>query len=308
MKLVTRRKRLKPGESTRFKTAPSETKYYDAQRLIIDSLAKWHAPNLEDAEKWKAECNNKFPDQYAPDDHWDDAAGEEWNSFFTWGHDHDFGFGERRHGAMASRHIEIAAEAMSFGMLPNSLYGKTVLDIGCWSGGDLLLLSALGGQCTALESHPVSARAARHLCKLVGCEAAIINSDLYKDRKDWKQKYDLIYCSGVIYHVTDPLLLLRIAFSYLQIGGRLIIETKAHSGKGASVSFSGSLEKGWNWFAPNRQALGRWFVDAGFEQRNVVVQKRTNGRLLACAVKTKESKMPDCTGFSRPGSWLTGAV
>ncbi len=308
MKIVKRPRRIAPGKTTKFRTAPTSAKYAEAYQFLSGKIAKWNAPTPDAARAWLDKSHAKFPDQYGTLSHWDDAVGLEWTDFFTWGHDHDFGFGQKRDGAMMTRHLEIAAEAMSFGMLPKSLKGKTALDIGCWTGGDLLLLSALGADCTALESHPVSARAARFLCKTVGCDAKIVTSDLYKDRKDWAQTFDLVYCSGVIYHVTDPLLALRIAFAYLKPGGRLIIETKSHSGTGATMSYSGSIEKGWNWFAPNRQSLGRWFVDAGFEQDKVVVQKRSNGRLLATATKTKAAAMPDSTGFSRPGSWLTGVV
>lgn len=64
----------------------------------------------------------------------------------------------------------------------------------------------------------------------------------------------------------------------------------------------------WNWFAPNRQVLGRWLTDAGFEFEDIKVQTRPNKRLLTGATKRKKSMMPDSTGFSRPSRWLVEKV
>ena len=297
-----------PGKDTKFKSARSKLAYPSALKFVHKSLQTWNAPTEDLAKKWLAESYKKFPNQYEPDAHWDEAAGREWNNWFSWGHDHDFGFGHKREGSMTTRHIEIAAEAISWGMLPKSLSAKTVLDVGCWTGGDLLLLAAMGASVMGLEGDPISTKAAQHLCRQVGCDANIINADVYEDRKAWKQKFDLIYCTGVVYHVSDPVLMLRILFGYLKVGGSLIIETKAQAGKTATASYSGTLEKGWNWFAPTRQTLGRWFVDAGFNQKDVIVNKRTNGRLLGCAKKAMAAKMPDSSGISRPGTWLCDII
>ncbi len=114
----------------------------------------------------------------------------------------------------------------------------------------------------------------------------------------------MVYCSGVIYHVTDPLLLLRICFACLKPGGTLVIETKAESGAGADCAYAGTIEKGWNWYSPTRATLGRWLVDAGFEADDVRLHWRPIGRLLAAAVKTRPAALPDPAGFFRPESWL----
>jgi hypothetical protein len=136
----------------------------------------------------------------------------------------------------------------------------------------------------------------------------VVQTSLYADSREWAGKFDFAYCSGVVYHVTDPLLLLRILFAYLKPGGDVFIETKAATGEGSICSYSGTLEKGWNWYAPNETALGRWLVDAGFDAQTVRVFRRGNGRLLACGRKTTARALRETAGFSRPGSWLEGAV
>lgn len=250
-----------------------------------------------------------FPDEAPPDGFWHQASSRAFRDFFVWGHDYDWGGGACRTGAMGPRHVEIAAEALQYGLLPASLAGSRVLDVGCWSGGDLLLLRGLGANVEAIEEHRKSAASAAGLCSLLDVSCPIVVASLYEDRPAWRERFDVVYCSGVIYHVTDPLLFLRICFAYLKVGGRLVIETKAAADvSGSMCTYSGTLEKGWNWYAPNREALGRWLVDAGFDPAGVRVLRRANGRLLAGALKTEKAALAETAGFSRPGSWLEGVV
>lgn len=279
-----------------------------ATARVAAALAAWQAASREASQRIADLLEAEFPDQARPDDFWHSQSSGAFRDFFVWGHDHDFGNGCTRKGAMENRHVEITAEAMYLGMLPADLTGKKVLDVGCWSGGDLLVLAGLGGELTAMEEHPIAARAARRLTELLGIHAPVVESSLYLDRPEWAQTFDYAYCSGVIYHVTDPLLLLRILFAYLKPGGEVFLETKAATGEGSLCGYSGTLEKGWNWYAPNETALGRWLVDAGFDAEAVRVHRRANGRLLAAARKSGPRVLRETAGFSRPGSWLEGAV
>jgi len=279
-----------------------------ANGIVARALAKWKRPTQSESMQLAATLGKEFPDQASPDDFWHSQSSGAFRDFFVWGHDHDFGNGVTRAGAMGSRHVEIAAEALHLGMLPPDLKDRKILDVGCWSGGDLLVLAGLGGQVTAIEEHPIAARAARRLVELLGLEASVLESSLYADDRGWAGRFDYAYCSGVIYHVTDPLLLLRILFAYLKPGGEVLIETKAATGEGSLCSYSGTLEKGWNWYAPSETALGRWLVDAGFDVRSVSVFRRANGRLLGHGRKTAACALRETAGFSRPGSWLEGVV
>ncbi|MDD2308157.1 MAG: class I SAM-dependent methyltransferase [Desulfuromonadaceae bacterium] len=279
-----------------------------ADSIVADILTKWQMETAEEALRVSTILADEFPDQEPPDGFWHDASSVAFRDFFVWGHNHNFGHGISRAGAMSSRHIEITAEALELGMLPARLDGKKVLDVGCWSGGDLLVLAGLGGQVTCVEEHPIAARAAHRLAALLGLDAPVIEASLYKDRPDWAGKFDYVYCSGVIYHVTDPLLFLRILFAYLKPGGEVFLETKAVAGEGSVCGYSGTMEKGWNWYAPNETALGRWMVDAGFEPSSIRIYRRFNDRLLAYGRKAETRSMRETAGFSRPGSWLEGVV
>lgn len=306
---VISNERIRDGEAPHTFPAPQPVmSRHAADTRILEALARWRAATAEKAGHIAGIMAAEFSDQAQPDDFWHSKSSAAFRDFFVWGHDHDFGCGIFRPGAMGPRHVEIAAEGLYLGMLPADLQGKRVLDVGCWSGGDLLVLAGLGGRVTAIEEHPIAARAASRLAGLLEVEAPVIETSLYCDRKDWAGQFDLAYCSGVIYHVTDPMLFLRILFAYLRTGGEIFLETKATDGEGSMCTYSGTLEKGWNWYAPNETALGRWLVDAGFDARSVSVHRRDNGRLLAHGRKTGQSALRETAGFSRPGSWLEGVV
>jgi SAM-dependent methyltransferase len=282
-----------------------------AEARVAAALARWRFDSAAAAAAARQTLEAEFPDQELPDGYWHDAAAKAFRDFFVWGHNHDFGFGITRRGAMATRHVEIISEAIHLGLLPvDRLAQQQVLDVGCWSGGDVLALAGLGATVTAIEEHPIAAAAARRLCELVRCPAEISCDSLYRDRPEWRQRFDFVYCSGVIYHVTDPLLLLRICFAYLKPGGGVLLETKMldQPGSESLCSYAGTLEKGWNWFSPNRQALGRWLVDSGFPLDSICLYRRANGRLLAGATKHTPAALPETAGFSRPGSWLEAVV
>ena len=279
-----------------------------AEARIAAALARWQPTVPEESRRIAAILEKEFPDQAQPDAYWYSESSGAFRDFFVWGHDHDFGHGFTRRGAMGPRHAEITAEALQFGMLPSNLSSKRVLDVGCWSGGDLLVLAGLGGQVTAIEEHPIAARATRRLLDLLGVRAEVLETSLYRDKPKWANQFDYAYCSGVIYHVTDPLLLLRILFAYLKPGGEVFVETKAIAGEGSVCGYSGTMEKGWNWYAPNEAALGRWLVDAGFDLGAIRVQRRQNGRLLAYGRKSEARALRETAGFSRPGSWLEDVV
>ncbi len=276
--------------------------------IVNAAFNKWQPTCPTAAAEIFQSLKNNFPDDYQPDDWWDSAAHLDSKQFFVWGHDHNFGHGFFRKGSMGTRHLEITAESLSLGFLPERLDGKKVLDVGVWTGGDLITLAGLGGSCFALEEHPIAAKAAAALVRSLEVPAEIVQSSVFEDKESWSQSFDYIYCSGVVYHVTDPVLFLRILFCYLKIGGELLIETKAIGGRNATCGYSGTMERGWNWFAPNELTLGRWLVDAGFEADNITIHRRKNGRLLSHSVKRKAAKLGETGGFSRPRSWLEKEV
>lgn len=302
---IERKHRLRKGVKPFVFNIPDLVIEHDeAISIATKAFKKWTPNNKIQSQKIYDTSLKEYPDEFDIETAWDDVSHLSSGNFFVWGHDHEFGFGIKRKGYMGERHIEITSEAIALGFLPKSLNGKQLLNIGTNTGGDLFVLAGMGATCIALEENVHCANVVKFLSKSLGLKTEVQAVSAYFDREDWLRSFDYIYCSGVLYHVTDPVLLLRILFCYLKIGGELFIETKAETGRKGVCTYSGSVEKGGSWFAPDELTAGRWFIDAGFKNEDISIFVRSNGRLLVHAVKTSLSGLIEPQGFSRPGSWL----
>lgn len=197
---------------------------------------------------------------------------------FHWGHNHDFGSFQLE-GKMGYRHIAIPAKFIDELAVPLlDLKGKRILDIGVWTGGTSLLFSALGAEVVAIEEVKKYCLAVEFLQQAFDLKMlSVHNLSLYDlDSKEFSEAFDYVFFSGVIYHVTDPVIALRIVFNALKDGGKALIETYADRSadpifryEGPTVFGSGTSEdlsrSGWNWFVPSRPALIQMMTDVGFE-------------------------------------------
>ena len=217
---------------------------------------------------------------------------------FQWGHSHDFGTFKLR-GMMENRHIGVMARMIDAAFLDRDLSGKLICEIGPWTGGMTLLLAAMDAKVEAFEEVRKYADCINFLAEsfrvAVGCEA----SSLYRVL-DYPYA-DTVILSGVLYHVSDPVLALRRCFDFLKVGGRVIVETMVCASThpvlhyiGPSVVASGSKERmdrtGWNWYAPSCRAVKKMLHDVGFEK--IQLLKPEADRLICCA--TKEAEKPIC--------------
>ena len=124
--------------------------------------------------------------------------------------------------------------------------------------------------------------------------------------------YDYIIYSGVIYHVTDPVLSLRILFNALKDGGRIFIETFAITTnanapaiavvEGPTVIRGGDKQdltrSGWNYFIPSNKGLRIWMETVGFEEINLEDVDSKNR--IKCAATRVQHKDMLRAGLSRP--------
>ena len=221
---------------------------------------------------------------------------------FHWGHNHDFG-DFRLEGRMQNRHIELLTSFMErFRLSPSGFAGKKVLDIGCWTGGTSLLLSALGASVVAVEEVKKYAETVRYLKRAFGlADLEVLHSSLFDcTTGEFQDAFDFVLFAGVLYHVTDPILALRITFNCLKDGGKCLLETYALDStesvmeyQGPGVLGPGSKEDlnrgGWNWFVPSPAALGRMMGDVGYQ--DVTVSEVIGARSLAVATRQKHSDM-----------------
>lgn len=229
---------------------------------------------------------------------------------FAWGHSHDFGPFQLE-GAMLDRHLKVLAHFMEdLKELPTDLDGLRVLDIGCWTGGTCPALAALGAEVVGVEEVRMYAETVEYLAHAFGVDTiSVLPCSLYElPDHDLDDSFDFVLYSGVLYHVTDPILSLRICFNCLKDGGKCLLESAARRSdesvvtyQGAEVFWAGTAEernrRGWNWFVPSAEAARRMLGDVGFD--DVRVLEPRSGRLIGCGTRTTHRDMLRA-GLSRP--------
>jgi 2-polyprenyl-3-methyl-5-hydroxy-6-metoxy-1,4-benzoquinol methylase len=214
---------------------------------------------------------------------------------FHWGHDHDFGDFVLR-GRTGTSHLALIAAFIDlFGAHPRRLDGKRVLDIGCWTGGTSLLLCAMGAHVVAVEEVKKYVDCLKYLKQAFDIEnLEPLNMSLFEcTTPEFQDAFDFVLFAGVLYHLSDPILGLRITFNCLKDGGTCLLSTAAIGGNRPFVAyegphvFEGSREalnrSGWNWFTPSITALRQMMTDVGY--RDIQVRKvRSGAGLRAFAV------------------------
>jgi hypothetical protein len=111
---------------------------------------------------------------------------------------------------------------------------------------------------------------------------------------------DFVLFAGVVYHVTDPILALRITFDCLKDVGKCLLETYSLESKDSVVECQGSglvgpgseeeLNRGgWNWFVPSPAALRRMMCDVGYQE--VTVGEVIAARAFAVGTRSRHVDM-----------------
>jgi tRNA (mo5U34)-methyltransferase len=159
-----------------------------------------------------------------------------------------------------------------------NLKDKRVADIGCNNGYYLFKM---------LEDEPK---------KLVGfdptplfwCQFDFINrfakTDIIyellgvEDLADYGEKFDVIFCLGVLYHRSDPLGCLKSLFSGLEDGGELFLDTfMIEGGEDIVLCPKNSYSKIPNvYFIPTINALKNWCERVGFKDFELLAVKSTD--------------------------------
>ena len=274
------------------------------RRLMRERYTVDHLRNVE-AEEFRAHVTS-LPGgrDAAAESYADPTRQRDLSVQFEWGHNHDFGT-FRMPGLMQDRHIHILAAFMTLHGVPEaSLAGRKVLDIGCWTGGTSLLLAAMGAEVFAIEEVRKYAAAVAYLKHAFAIDNLEVESrSLYSlDEERFFDRFDLVLYSGVLYHVTDPVLSLRIVFNTLKDGGHCLLETLAVDGPGSYCVYGGRKDRagrdpgaaatllgGWDWFAPSLGAIRGMLEDVGFEVRDARLHE--GGRATALAERRRHVDM-----------------
>lgn len=234
---------------------------------------------------------------------------------FAWGHDHDFG-AFTLSGAMRSRHIDILATCMeAYGVPDRDLRGTRILDVGCWTGGTSLLLAAMGADVFAIEEVRKYAECVNYLKHAFGIDNLTVEHRSLYSLADagLDDAFDIVLYAGVLYHVTDPVLSLRIVFNTLKDEGVCLLETMAIGDAGSVCRYDGAFHTlarpwdgtpryGWQWFVPSLAALSAMMADVGFAVRRATLHEGVPSderRALALGVRQRHGDMLRA-GLARP--------
>jgi SAM-dependent methyltransferase len=209
---------------------------------------------------------------------------------YHWGHNHDFG-DFRLDGRMGDRHFKLLTNFLTlFPVSIEDFKGKYVFDIGCWTGGTTLLLATLADRVCAIEEVKKYAETVSFLSESFGISDTVSVKPLsiYECNTDeFYDQFDIVYFPGVIYHLSDPLLSLRILYNSLKVGGFILVESAGIQVEEPYCRFDGSLiwhsgtrermdRGGWNWFMPSPSALYRMMREAGFDEIQTIWHDGTN--------------------------------
>lgn len=187
-----------------------------------------------------------------------------------WGHTWHLSNEEIVEGEMGERHMSILRHWIAQRILPVSLVGMHVLNVGPWTGGEAMLLAAMGAEVDVLEEAVVYHDTIAYLAQQFGLPVTVIGRSLYEMADTSSRGYDFVYLSGIVSHLSDPVVGLRIAFNQLRDGGACLVETQTSYALDGSDEFWGPSRPGWVWHNISRGSLVEMLDIAGFKEVEVV--------------------------------------
>ena len=182
-----------------------------------------------------------------------------------------------RKGPFAINSVFIDSEWQSFIkynlLAPHfDVQGKSVADIGCNNG--YYLFRMLGQGAKELVGFDPSAL---NLCQFDFLQHFIQSGISYEllgveHLPFYEQKFDLIFCLGVLYHRIDPIGTLKSLYKGLNKGGEMILDTFMIDGEGeVALTPQGRYSRMRNvFFIPTVKALENWCYKAGFKEVELI--------------------------------------
>ena len=105
------------------------------------------------------------------------------------------------------------------------LDGASVLELGPLEGGHTYLLEKRGARVVAIESNQLAFQRCLIAKNALGMQASFLLGDFTRYLATTTDRYDLVFASGVLYHMQDPVALLRDAG---RVSDELFIWTHYH--------------------------------------------------------------------------------
>jgi SAM-dependent methyltransferase len=160
--------------------------------------------------------------------------------------------------------------------LPRDMTGKSFLDVGCWEG-HRCVDAILRGAKEVVGVDLCTSQALHDNVEQHGFE--FLQTDVFSEKFLELDRFDVVLCSGVLYHVENPMsLLFRLRKTVDEL---LVLETAAHSVETARplMLFHADddlSDNPSNWWTPNELCLTQMLEASGF--RNVETAHRSDPR------------------------------
>lgn len=158
-----------------------------------------------------------------------------------------------------------------------SVEGKDVADIGCNNGYYMFrLLQGKPRSLVGFDPSPLCRTQFDFINHFI--QAPILFEMLGVEHLEgYGREFDLLFCLGVLYHRSDPILTLKSLYKALKKGGELILDTLMIEGEEeVALTPRGRYAKMPNvYFIPTARALENWLERAGFERMEVLAISKT---------------------------------
>lgn len=165
--------------------------------------------------------------------------------------------------------------------LPEDMTGKSFLDVGCWEGVSCVEAVRRGAR-RAVGVDLCTSDALRENVDRYGFE--FIQLDIFSEKWLQLDAFDVVLCSGVLYHVENVLSLL---FRLRRVTGSLLaLETATRDigGDEPVLVFKPSDERNnpSNWWVPNKACLADMVRASGFAEPRFVWERERAGGARVC--------------------------
>jgi tRNA (mo5U34)-methyltransferase len=152
--------------------------------------------------------------------------------------------------------------------LPESLEGKTVLEIGPSDGAFTLALAKRGAKVTCVDYRPKDLHGFAMMERITGRSFEYIVSNMYDIDAQQMGKFDIVLFLGVLYHLPDMMRSLSVLRSVCN--GVMFLETECDTSLPAGIAaaryYEGATLNGdySNFWAPNVECVQAMCRDSGF--------------------------------------------
>ena len=177
--------------------------------------------------------------------------------------------------------------------LPDDLTGKSFLDVGCWEG-HRCVDAVLRGASNVVGVDLYTCDALHNNVEQYGFE--FVQMDVLSEKFLELDRFDIVLCSGVLYHVENVLsLLIRLRKSVDEL---LVVETVTHHVCDEQPILLLHAERDLadnpsNWWTPNELCLKQMLEVSGFRDIKVVYRKeRKKGTDRVCVHAIPAGSVP----------------